>query len=113
SFTQATDKVKEIQHNPIFLVIDPNVKQQRKDNKKGRCIKVNDIPLFIFNDNTWSILLMEFSVRIEPTNINEIQTALRQQFELKLTGFSFNITQLDLFDFLIQIKAKSCFIPRD
>ncbi|CAI2184194.1 5727_t:CDS:1, partial [Funneliformis geosporum] len=115
---QATDKVKETQYNPIFLVIDPNAKQQRKDDEKGRCIKVNDIPLFVksdivrnsfekygricrfsmiirgpwqitfiiyesldfiqqFYDNIWSILLMEFSVRIEPTNITEIQTALR------------------------------------
>ncbi|CAI2195204.1 9120_t:CDS:1, partial [Funneliformis geosporum] len=66
-----------------------------------------------FYDTTWSILLMEFSVIIESTDINEIQTALRQQFELKLTGLLFNTTQLDLSDFLIQIKAKSCFIPKD
>ncbi|CAI2197184.1 11521_t:CDS:1, partial [Funneliformis geosporum] len=66
-----------------------------------------------FYDNTWSILLIEFSVRIEPTDINELQTALRQQFELKLTELPFNTTQLDLSDFLTQIKAKSCFIPRD
>ncbi|CAI2180094.1 8871_t:CDS:2 [Funneliformis geosporum] len=45
-----------------------------------------------FYDNTWSILLMEFSVRIELTDITEIQTSLRQQFELKLTGFPFNTT---------------------
>ncbi|CAI2178714.1 3496_t:CDS:10, partial [Funneliformis geosporum] len=34
SLTQATDKVRETQHNPIFLVIDSNAKQQRKDNEK-------------------------------------------------------------------------------
>ena len=56
---------------------------------------------------------MEFSVRIEPTDITELQTALRQQFELKLTRLPFNTTQLDLSGFLTQIKAKSCFIPRD
>ncbi|CAI2191446.1 6059_t:CDS:1, partial [Funneliformis geosporum] len=39
---------------------------------------------------------MEFSVRIEPTDINEIQTTLHQQSELKLTGLPFNTTQLDL-----------------
>ncbi|CAI2192297.1 10582_t:CDS:1 [Funneliformis geosporum] len=66
-----------------------------------------------FYDTTWSILLMRFSVRIEPTDINEIQTALRQQFEFKLTGLPFNTTQLDLSGFLTQIKAKSCFILRD
>ncbi|CAI2187489.1 4138_t:CDS:1, partial [Funneliformis geosporum] len=93
--------------------IHPNAKQQSKDNEKGRCIKVNDISLFVkseivrnvfknygricrfsmitrgpwqiafivyespdsiqqFYNNTWSILLMEFSVRIEPTDINKI-----------------------------------------
>ncbi|CAI2201669.1 11035_t:CDS:1, partial [Funneliformis geosporum] len=47
SLTQATDKVKKTQHNPNFLVIDSNAKQQRKDDEKGRCIKVNDILLFV------------------------------------------------------------------
>jgi hypothetical protein len=42
-----------------------------------------------------------------------MQTALRQQFELKLTGLPFNTDQRQLIDFLLHIKAKSCFIPRD
>src|SRR4051812_50200959 len=42
----AVTKVQETQHNPIFLIADPNAKQMKIDAEKGRTIKVSDIPLF-------------------------------------------------------------------
>ena len=50
---------------------------------------------------------------MELTDLDPMQTTLRQQFELKLTGLPLNTDQCSLHDFLTQIKAKSCFIPRD
>jgi hypothetical protein len=66
-----------------------------------------------FYDKVWSLPLLDFTVRIEPTDLDALQLILRQQFELKLTGLPFNTTQRDLLTFLDIIKAKSCFIPRD
>ena len=50
SLTHAVTKVQEMQHNPIFLIIDPLVKQQKLDAEKGRTIKVADISLFVKSD---------------------------------------------------------------
>ena len=138
----------------MFVVADPTAKKQRIDAEKGRCIKVNDIPLFVksdvvrnffqqrgtiarfsmitrgpwqiafivyespdaiksFYNDVWSLPLLDFAVRIEPTDLDAMQLILRQQFELKLTGLPFNTTQRDLQTFLESIKAKTCFIPRD
>src|SRR5215216_4640655 len=65
-----------------------------------------------YNDH-WSIQFLDTALRVEPTDLNPLQTALRQQFELKLTGLPLNTDQLQLSDFLAHIKARSCFIPRD
>ena len=66
-----------------------------------------------FYDLVWSVSFLENFLRVEPTDLDPIQTALRQQFELKLTGLPFNTNQQQLIDFLLHINAKSYFIPRD
>src|SRR5215216_308377 len=66
-----------------------------------------------FYDEHWSIQFLENALRVEPTDLDPLQIALRQQFELKLTGLPLNTNQQQLQDFLSHIKAKSCFIPRD
>jgi hypothetical protein len=154
NLTHAVTKVQETQHNPIFLIADPNAKQLKLDAEKGRTIKVSDIPLFFksdvvrnffakfgtitcfslivrgpwqiafivyenndsikqFYNDIWSVSFLEFALRVEPTDLDPLQTTLRQQFELKLTGLPFNTDQRSLQEFLTQINAKSCFIPRD
>ena len=50
SLKNALTKTQETQHNPIFTIVDPAVKQQRQDAEKGRTIKVSDIPLFTKSD---------------------------------------------------------------
>ena len=59
-----------------------------------------------FYDNLWSIRFLEYALRVEPTDLNEIQTALHQQFELKLTGLPLNTNQQQLHDFLLISKQK-------
>ena len=66
-----------------------------------------------FYNDLWSIKFLETALRIEPTDLDPMQIALRQQFELKLTGLPYNTDQLQLGDFLTHIKARMCFIPRD
>jgi len=56
---------------------------------------------------------LENFLRVEPTDLDPSQIAIRQQFKLKLTGLPYNTDQRQLIDFLTHIKAKSCFIPRD
>src|SRR5215216_6180436 len=66
-----------------------------------------------FYDEHWSIQFLENALRVEPTDLDPLQIALRQQFELKLTGLPLNTNQQQLQDFLAHIKARLCFIPRD
>jgi hypothetical protein len=66
-----------------------------------------------FYNHLWSVKFLEVALRVEPTDLNPLQTSLRQQFELKLTGLPFNTNQQQLYDFLSHIKARTCFIPRD
>ena len=46
-----------------------------------------------FYDRVWSVTFLEFLLRVEPTDLDPTQIALRQQFELKLTGLPFNTDQ--------------------
>src|SRR5215216_1506495 len=66
-----------------------------------------------FYNDLWSIKFLETALRIEPTDLDPMQIALRQQFELKLTGLPYNTDQQQLGDFLTHIKARTCFITRD
>ena len=66
-----------------------------------------------FYDHVWSVSFLENLLRVEPTDLDPMQIALRQQFELKLTGLPFNTDQRQLINFLLHINAKSCFIPRN
>src|SRR3954454_9948044 len=150
--THAVMKVQETQHNPIFLIADPNAKQLKIDAEKGRTIKVSDIPLFFksevirnffakfgtitrfslivrgpwqiafivyenndaikqFYNDTWSVSFLEFALRVESTDLDPMQTTLRQQFELKLTGLPLNTDQRSLQDFLTQIKPNHALFP--
>ena len=134
SLKHALTKSQETQHNPVFTIVDPAVKQQKQDAEKGRTIKVADIPLFTksdvvrnyfakygkisrfsmiirgpwqiafivyedpksiaqFYDHVWFVSFLENFLRVEPTDLDPMQTALRQQFELKLTGLPFNTDQ--------------------
>src|SRR5688572_19743990 len=122
NLTHAVTKVQETQHNLIFLIADPNVKQLKLDAEKSRTIKVSDIPLFFksdviqnffakfgtitrfslivrgpwqiafivyenndsikqFYNDTWSVFFLEFALRVEPTDLDPLQTTLCQQFE--------------------------------
>jgi len=66
-----------------------------------------------FYTDLWSIKFLDTALRTEPTDLDPIQIALRQQFELKLTGLPYNTDQQQLGDFLTHIKARTCFIPCD
>ena len=55
----------------------------------------NDAIKQFYND-TWSVSFLEFTLRVEPTDLDPLQTTLRQQFELKLTGLPLNTDQRSL-----------------
>ncbi len=70
----------------------------------------NIIQPFYFDQ--WSIQIMDFNVRVSPTDLSDDYQTLRKEFCCKLTGLPFNTTAQDLASVVTQSKAKTCFIPR-
>ena len=65
------------------------------------------------NNELWSIYVLRHAVRIYPFSLSSEFSELRNKFQLKLTGLPNNTTARDIHDFLNNIKAKTCFIPRN
>jgi len=55
-----------------------------------------------FYDDTWSIMIINDSVRVSPLNLSDQQLDDRQQYCLKLSGFPHGSTARDLFPILTQ-----------
>jgi hypothetical protein len=62
--------------------------------------------------NTWSVNIMDFSVRIYPVTLAKEIREEREAYCLKLSGLPRGTTHLDLKDLLEETNAKACFIPR-
>lgn len=63
--------------------------------------------------DTWSIVIMRMALRVLPLSLTTAQRELRRKYVLKLSGFSPDTSARDLLPFLTDVKAKTCFIPRN
>ncbi|EXX66364.1 hypothetical protein RirG_124510 [Rhizophagus irregularis DAOM 197198w] len=65
-----------------------------------------------FND-LWSLRFCKYAFRIFPSNLTKDERNLRFKYELKLANLPIGTYAADLKDIIIQMKAKSCFVPKN
>ncbi len=63
-----------------------------------------------FYDHMWSLQILDFRIRIYPTDLSPEQLKLHNKFTCKVSDLSPNTTAYDLHKIIIQNKVKSCFI---
>ncbi|CAB5201957.1 unnamed protein product [Rhizophagus irregularis] len=61
----------------------------------------------------WSLRFCKYAFRIFPSNLTKDERNLRFKYELKLANLPVGTYAADLKDIIIQIKAKSCFVPKN
>ena len=66
-----------------------------------------------FLNNTWTVFIMKYAVRVLPLTLSEDQRIIRKDYCIKLAGFSPGTTARDLHPILKEVEAKTCFIPRN
>ncbi|CAB5201403.1 unnamed protein product [Rhizophagus irregularis] len=61
----------------------------------------------------WSLRFCKYAFRIFPSNLTKDERNLRFKYGLKLANLPVGTYAADLKDIIIQMKAKSCFVPKN
>jgi hypothetical protein len=66
-----------------------------------------------FNNTTWSMMYEKLSFRVFPDTLTNEDYALRKKYTLKLSHLPKSTTPFDLKQILHDVRAKTCFIPKN